>query len=56
VLQLPIRDPVLASVVLNSVWVFQRFKLAEINLYTVVVYLWHGRTASEQFNPKLQVA
>jgi hypothetical protein len=56
VLQLPIPDSVLVSVVLNSVRVFQRFKVAEINLYSVVVHFWRGRTASEQFNPKFQVA
>ena len=56
VLQLPIPDSVLVSVVLNSVRVFQRFKVAEINLYSVVVHFWHGRKASEQFNPKFQVA
>jgi len=56
VLQLPIPDSVLVLVVLDSVRVFQRFKVAEINLYSVVVHFWRGRTAREQFNPKFQVA
>lgn len=51
VLQFLVPDSVLASAVSvpSSVWVFQRFKPAEISLYTVVVHF----TCARQFNPKI---
>lgn len=54
VLQFLVPDSVLASAVSvpSSVWVFQRFKPAEISLYTVVVHF----TCAPQFNPKLHVS
>jgi hypothetical protein len=54
VLQFLVPDSVLASAVSvpSSVWVFQRFKPAEIRLYTVVVHF----TGARQFNPKLHVS